>query len=238
MSHPTSDIIHHEHSKPLLMLPGPEWPQFDFESMNESSHEHAVFTDHAIRTSSSVWDASLVLAKFLEKNAQSLALAGKRVIELGAGQGIPNIATAILGAITTVTDAPEAVPSLERVIQLNNSLNKRDDYTPISTRVLDWQEHPIWIKEQSWDVILASDVLWLYPLIEPFVTTLKALSDVSPHARIFISHQTRANRVDQRFKDLLTMAQLSLNEVPSSLLDVRFWKDNIHIWEITRMTDT
>ncbi|KAI9594955.1 putative methyltransferase-domain-containing protein [Syncephalis fuscata] len=191
-------------------------------------------TDHAIKTASSVWDASLILAKFLEKNANELELKNKRTIELGAGQGIPSMAAAILGASATVTDAPEAVTALQEVIRLHTSLDHHNKDHSIRVCALDWNECPAWTVNEQWDIIMASDVLWLYQLIEPFVLTLKTLSDASPHARIFISHQTRANRVDKQFSNLLQASQLQLKEVPSSQLDMQFWKDTVHIWEITR----
>jgi hypothetical protein len=88
MTDETSTTINNDNNKPLLMLPGPEWPQFDFvyrseleqptntsnftiagypiythistsqKSVNEATIESTVVSvDHAIKTSSSVWNA-------------------------------------------------------------------------------------------------------------------------------------------------------------------------------------
>ena len=42
---------------------------------------------HTVQTATSVWDCSVVLAKWLEQPAQLPLVRGRRVIELGAGTG-------------------------------------------------------------------------------------------------------------------------------------------------------
>ena len=46
-----------------------------------------------------VWDAAIVLAKYLETEdfARRHALTGKRVVELGAGTGLVGLVAAVLG---------------------------------------------------------------------------------------------------------------------------------------------
>ena len=52
---------------------------------------------HTEKTAGSVWDCSLVLAKYLENKSESL-LVGKHVAELGSGQGVVGLACALAGA--------------------------------------------------------------------------------------------------------------------------------------------
>jgi hypothetical protein len=49
-----------------------------------------------------VWDAAVVLAQYV--TSLGAALRGARVLELGAGTGVPGLAAARLGADVTLTD--------------------------------------------------------------------------------------------------------------------------------------
>ncbi|NXY18211.1 EFMT3 methyltransferase, partial [Atrichornis clamosus] len=64
-----------------------------------------------------VWEAALSLCRFLGE--QHLELAGRRVLELGAGTGIVGIFAAMLGAGVTLTDRPAALPQLRENVRRN-----------------------------------------------------------------------------------------------------------------------
>ncbi|PPS08695.1 hypothetical protein GOBAR_AA11951 [Gossypium barbadense] len=73
-----------------------------------------------------VWDTSMVFAKFLEKNCRKgrfcpSKLKGKRVIELGAGCGVAGFGMALLGCDVVSTDQIEVVPLLRRNVERNTS---------------------------------------------------------------------------------------------------------------------
>ena len=108
----------------LLALPGPLFPHVDFrpseagacsEASAHGGESHGgerflingaplvleenprVSSDsHVVRTAVSVWDCSLMLAKFVEHHADDFR--GKVVLELGSGQGVVGIAAAMCGA--------------------------------------------------------------------------------------------------------------------------------------------
>ncbi|XP_062605453.1 protein N-lysine methyltransferase METTL21D-like [Saccostrea cucullata] len=73
-----------------------------------------------------VWDAALVLSKYMEtpdfKNGELLQ--GKKILELGAGTGCVGLIAAHLGAEVTITDLPEFVPLIEMNIEKNKSAIK------------------------------------------------------------------------------------------------------------------
>jgi hypothetical protein len=99
------------HPPVLLALPGPEFPQVNFDpplphgagapkeratqrgepfviggrSLYLQREREVDSEDHAERTAGSIWDCSLVLAKYLARHGE-LLVRGKRVLELGAGQ--------------------------------------------------------------------------------------------------------------------------------------------------------
>ncbi|KOB68255.1 Methyltransferase-like protein 21D [Operophtera brumata] len=70
-----------------------------------------------------VWDASLVLAKYLEtmSSQKSEFLSGIKVLELGSGLGVVGLTAATLGAQVTLTDLPEALS----LLRLNINENKQ-----------------------------------------------------------------------------------------------------------------
>ncbi|XP_026439890.1 protein N-lysine methyltransferase METTL21A-like isoform X2 [Papaver somniferum] len=73
-----------------------------------------------------VWDASMVFVKFLERNCRKgkfcpAKLKGKRVIELGAGCGVAGFGMAMLGCDVVTTDQVEVLPLLMRNVDRNTS---------------------------------------------------------------------------------------------------------------------
>ncbi|KAJ7428774.1 protein-lysine methyltransferase METTL21D-like protein [Willisornis vidua] len=79
-----------------------------------------------------VWDAALVLAKFLETGA--CPLARRHVLELGAGTGAVGIMAATLGANVTVTDLEE----LQELLRVNIENNKHLVTGSLRAKVLKW----------------------------------------------------------------------------------------------------
>jgi predicted nicotinamide N-methyase len=73
-----------------------------------------------------VWDASIVLAKYLERGMRKGELSrpkvsGKRGLELGAGMGLAGLSLALLGADVTLTDVAEVLPLLQANYERNLS---------------------------------------------------------------------------------------------------------------------
>lgn len=96
---------------------------------------------------SRVWPAARVLTDFLLTHPEFIKR--KRVLELGAGLGLPSMAIASLAQSVTCTDiVPEAVACMEASIHLNG-------FSSISAAVVDWCT----LKDLPHiDVVLLSDV--------------------------------------------------------------------------------
>ena len=60
---------------------------------------------------STVWDSSIVMAKYIEKNAG--VFKGKRCVELGAGCGLVGVVLARVGAEVVLTDLHPNLPLLQ-----------------------------------------------------------------------------------------------------------------------------
>ncbi len=68
-----------------------------------------------------VWDAALVLARFLAKDANLRLFFATHplVLDLGSGTGVVGLAAAALGARVVLTDLPEFLPLIELNVKEN-----------------------------------------------------------------------------------------------------------------------
>lgn len=94
-----------------------------------------------------LWPAAIALAH----EVASRPLAGRRVLELGAGTGLPGIVAASLGARVLQTDRQDVA----MFVCKKNA--ERNGVTTIEHRVADWTA---WDDEERYDCILGSDVLY------------------------------------------------------------------------------
>ncbi|PSN31582.1 Protein-lysine methyltransferase METTL21D [Blattella germanica] len=71
-----------------------------------------------------VWDAALVLAKYLERRCKDVKdwLHGRSVLELGAGLGCVGLTAACLGARVIMTDLDEVIPLMEKNVEANKNI--------------------------------------------------------------------------------------------------------------------
>ena len=152
---------------PTTMPPPPNKPLFErFNTHDSHSVELPLFgstwrlaqapnTNHLGTT---VWDASIILAKWMEKNARKGSelsrpkLAGKKVLELGAGMGLGGLAAAALGAEVELTDVAEVLPLLKQNAEsLMGKASLATSDAPwvagvgsVSVRELDWDKRSSW----------------------------------------------------------------------------------------------
>ncbi|KAJ2003943.1 Protein-lysine N-methyltransferase efm6 [Coemansia thaxteri] len=123
---------------------------------------------------STVWDAALVVAKYIERQTDEgkLDLRGKTVLELGSGTGLVGIAIGRLHpkSHVVVTDKQELVGLLER----NIALNSASDNT--RAEKLDWRETDKAGANVAPDVIVVSDGIWDKDLHQPLADTLARLA--------------------------------------------------------------
>lgn len=96
-----------------------------------------------------LWPAAIALAHEVALRAE--AFAGKRVLELGAGTGLPGIVAASLGGRVAQTDRHELALS---VCKRNG---ERNDVPTIEYRLADWTD---WNDAGRYELILGSDILY------------------------------------------------------------------------------
>jgi len=181
-----------EEEKPIILaLPGPLFPPIDFDHASEEEgpkrgsgtikkrfsiagrnmylkgEPHVDSSDHAEQTAGSIWDCSLVLAKYLEKHSQRY-LKDHHVLELGSGQGVVGIACGLAGAKkVTLSDVNAALHCLRD----NAVLNELESV--VKVKELDWLRAHDHVRDlEPADLIVAADVVWIDQLVGPFVKTL------------------------------------------------------------------
>ena len=123
-------------------------------------------------TGLSVWDGSVVLAKWMERRDRDGApvVRGRRVLELGCGTGLAGLSALLLGAQhVTLTDLAYTLPAA----QANLARNERS-VLPGTCDVceLDWccAQPPSCVADA--EVFLAADVVWRADLVLPLLKIL------------------------------------------------------------------
>jgi predicted nicotinamide N-methyase len=127
-----------------------------------------------------LWPAAIALAHELA----SRELAGRRILELGAGTGLPGIVAASLGARVVQTDRQQLVL---HVCRLNA---ERNGVTTIEHRLADWTA---WEAPERYDVILGSDILYaeaLHPHLRHIFET-----NLAPNGTVLLSDPFRETSV-------------------------------------------
>ncbi|XP_048342274.1 LOW QUALITY PROTEIN: protein N-lysine methyltransferase METTL21D [Sphaerodactylus townsendi] len=187
-----------------------------------------------------VWDAALVLARFLDKSAAHqqappgrrlrLPLRRRAVLELGAGTGLVGLMAASLGANVTVTDLEEVQDLLKMNIENNQHLVTGS----IQAKVLKWGEEVTDFLPAP-DYILMADCIYYEESLEPLIKTLKDLSHPETHILCCYEERTMGKNpeVERRYFELL-QKDFELEKVPLDKQDEEYQSEDILIFIIRR----
>ncbi|XP_039051266.1 protein-lysine methyltransferase METTL21D-like [Hibiscus syriacus] len=185
-----------------------------------------------------VWDTSMVFAKFLEKNCRKgrfcpSKLKGKRVIELGAGCGVAGFGMACLGCDVVSTDQIEVVPLLRRNVERNSSRimqmnSNSDSFGSIKVAELDWgNEDHIKAVAPPFDYVIGTDVVYAEHLVEPLLQTIIALS--SPKTTIMLGHEIRSTSVHEQMLQTWKIF-FDVKIVPKAKMDSKYQHPSIQLF--------
>ncbi|EDQ87338.1 uncharacterized protein MONBRDRAFT_10114 [Monosiga brevicollis MX1] len=130
-----------------------------------------------------IWAASLVMAYWIVDLAPELD--GKRVCELGAGCGLPALATLAYSDAKQVVMTDVFEPTLEN---LRANVKRNGDNNSMASRAavhcLDWTKpetyriDPDVAVDQQFDVLLGCDLIYDNALVQPLINTIRALLPV------------------------------------------------------------
>lgn len=133
-----------------------------------------------------LWAAAPGLAQRLAEEPPLVA--GKRVLEIGAGVGLPGLVAAHLGASVTQTDYQAVALALARRNAAQNGLP--------GIRVLpgDWRRFTLADREPPFDVVIGSDVLYERSLHDTLRALLPRL--VAPGGLLLVADPLRPQAVE------------------------------------------
>lgn len=141
-----------------------------------------------------IWDAAIVLGRYLEKIADCLA--EKKVIELGAGTGFVGIIASLLGGRVTITDRRMAL----NVTRMNVEGNLGEKQKSVEIKELEWGQN-ISSFSPPFDYVLGADIVYIEDTFNNLLKTLQDLCD--ENSVVLLSCKIRYDR-DKRFFDLLS----------------------------------
>ncbi|XP_048394382.1 protein-lysine methyltransferase METTL21D isoform X1 [Stegostoma tigrinum] len=181
-----------------------------------------------------VWDAALVLAKYLETSSFYRGglhtFTGRSVVELGSGTGLVGLMASVLGAHVTVTDLED----MQKLLNINISDNKHLVTGSVEAKVLKWGESVKDLPSEP-DYILVADCIYYEQSLEPLLRTLKELAGKNSCIICCYEERTMGNNPEIEicfFKLLQT--DFEIEEIPLDRHDEKYRSEDIHILHIRR----
>ncbi|GAB4813580.1 hypothetical protein N2152v2_000626 [Parachlorella kessleri] len=189
-----------------------------------------------------VWDASIVLAKWLEKNSRRGDFSrqrcrGRRCLELGSGMGLGGLAFALLGAHVTLTDLGPVLPLLARnyqqnlapaVLRVGDASWASGAVGRVDVQELDWSRPEQYASfRPPYDYILAADCVYSELAVPSFLAVALHMSDARTH--VVVVNEFRSQAVHEAFMAAFQQ-HFTLKKVPASKMDPQFQHPLIHIY--------
>ena len=133
-----------------------------------------------------VWPSAVLLLRTLREEVPATQLPLLRCLELGSGTGVVGLALSRWGASSVVlTDLPHMLPTLNTNIGANQLLEREDAAPSVRAAVLDWNNPQTGITEaalssgEAFNLVVAADVIYSKTAVKPFLSTLRAIFDLT-----------------------------------------------------------
>ena len=169
-----------------------------------------------LRTGCRLWSASYALVDHLSTRARERVL-DKRVLELGAGVGACGLACASLGArAVCLTDRDEATLALAHGNARRNGWfdgDARANACEVTVRRLDWSDSTTYAtEEETYDVVVAADMLYLEEHVEDLANAVDAHAGVD--GTFIAAFGVRRRELTERFVDALRARGMTVTMTP------------------------
>lgn len=197
--------------------PTPRRPQVVVRAERAADFPEETSTAERDETGHVAWQAMPILCHFILSPAGQKLLASARVVELGAGIGVPGLLAGRSCAELVLTDSNDAVVErLRRNVELNGADMR---CYPDATRVANvaWGADafppPTVAARGGFDVVLGSDVVYSTSSARTFLETAEGLM-ARPGGVIVLAYIPRWPTVDRALHDALRDAGLLAESVP------------------------
>ena len=145
-----------------------------------------------LETGGLVWDAALALSAFLLQLPEAAPELGRRrVLELGAGPGLPGLVLGSLDGGAVTVQLTDVIPAT--LDNLRHNVSQLPRSTAVSVEELDWHA-PVETTRARYadvDLVLAADVVYEPALALPLLATIGAVLEGKPDARALLAAERR-----------------------------------------------
>ena len=174
-----------------------------------------------------LWNAGQITARYIEENAVDL-VAGRNVLELGAGAGLPSLICAMSGAKkVVVTDYPD-IDLIENLqYNINHSLDQQ--YQPIIIvkgylwgNDVEPLKAELTFPERGFEVMILADILFNHSEHEKLVSTVRQTLSKEKGARalvFFTPYRPWLLEKDLRFFELAKQAGFVVKKLFEHVMD-------------------
>ena len=153
MKYPT--CLYQSHNKLSILIPEPTSIKATYDKLVQKD-ANTPFPFWA-----KIWPSSIALSNFLQANSKLIE--NKKVLEIGAGIGLPSFSIATTASEVLITDhATDAVELMQENINYLNLVNMRSE-------CIDWNNFPTHITA---DTIILSDINYAPEQFEPLLNLL------------------------------------------------------------------
>ncbi|OAQ90235.1 FAM86A protein [Purpureocillium lilacinum] len=190
------------------------------------------------------WEAALHLGQYLCQNPS--VVAGKRILELGAGTGYLSVMCAKYLAcrhIVASDGSDDVINNLPDNLFLN-SLQDSPLVTPMDVKwghALVGTEDQQWNEGQSIDVVLGADITYDRSNHPALVGTILDLFELHPDVEVYIGATQRNEQTSQVFLDTCKRSGLTVDDLEYPVMSTKrqqgpFYNDRdpIHIYRVSR----
>ncbi|KAJ3271894.1 hypothetical protein HDV01_006108 [Terramyces sp. JEL0728] len=149
-----------------------------------------------------IWPSAYLLCYFIIANLELFR--NKKIVELGAGVGIPGMIASKLGCSVVMTDKSDILPNLRECVVANG--------LSAQVKELDWLKS---YQSEDYDYIIGSDLFYDPPLFEPLIAAVYQIFQKNKNCMFITSYHERSSK--RNIDYLLTRWGMTAQVIPTDL---------------------